>query len=355
MKLTIGTQKLQALLNKAIKGAGCNGVIPMTSLIAIKLKDGLLTLTTTDATNYFTVMSRDVAGEDFYVAVKVELLTKLVAKMTCENVTLEVTENSLTVSGNGEYQIALDIEDDGSLVVLPNPIESFNKDTEIGKVDVSVINTALMAVKPALAKDVEEPWYKCYYVGDSIMGTDTYTVADYNKGFLKEPRLISPVVMELLGLLSGDITVYANDNKMLFESEIGSVYAVAPNGIENYSITQLKEYVKQDFTYSCKVVKSALLKLLDRITLFAGEFDNGKITLIFDEDGLEVDSAYANEAIPYAEATNVGNFTCATDVITLAEQVKAQTGSEFVIEFGSEDTIKLIDGDITSIIALLDE
>ena len=358
MKLTIGTARLQALLNKAVKGAGSNKLIPMTSLIAIKLKDEVLTLTTTDATNYFTLIEKGVAGDEFYVAVQVDILTKLVAKMTCDDVTLEVTDNSLTVTGNGTYQIELELEDDGSLVKLPNPAETFVKEEhEAGKVDSSVITNTLSAVKPALATTMDYPWYACYYVGDSITATDTYTVADYTQGFLENPELISPVAMDLLGLLTGEITVYSDGEKMLFEAENGSVYGAIPHGIGHYSIDAIKGLVNQEFVNHCKVVKSALLNLLDRLALFVGTYDNGKITLSFglSEDGLEITSRYASEVIPYADDSGVGEFECAIDINTLITQVKAQTGSEITIEYGRDNAIKLIDGDVTTVVALLEE
>ena len=355
MKLTIGTQRFQALLNKAVKGAGNNKLIPMTNLIAIKLSEGVLTLTTTDATNYFTLIEKEVSGDEFYVAVQVDLLARLVSKMTCAEVTLEVTESALEVSGNGKYQIELDLEDDGSLVKLPNPVENFKKETKIGTTDSSTILQIISSVKPALAIAVDYPWYTCYYVGDRVTATDTYTVADSKNGFLSEPELISPVVMDLLGLFTGEISTYVYGDKILFEAENGTVYGTIPSGIEQYDINSIQELVSQEFNSSCTVVKSALLSLLDRIALFVGMYDNGKITLSFGKDGLEVTSKYATEVIPYTKSDKASDFICQTDVTTLVTQVKAQKGSEITIEYGEDNAIKIIDGDITSVIALLEE
>ena len=355
MKLTIGTQRLQALLNKAVKGAGSNKLIPMTSLIAIKLKDGVLSLTTTDATNYLSLIEKDVAGDEFYVAVQVDLLAKLVSRMTCDEVTLEVADNCLNVIGNGNYQIDIPLEDDGTAVKLPNPIETFKKDNKVGTVDSSVILTALSSIKPALATTMEYPWFTCYYVKDSITATDTYTVADYTKGFLEDAKLISSTVMDLLGLFVSEINVYADGDKMLFEAENGAVYGTVPNGIENYSIDAIQGLVKQEFDHSCKIVKSSMLNLLDRISLFVGAYDNGKITLNFGKDSLEVTSRYASEIIEYTDKENAGEFVCSTDVNTLVTQVKAQSGSEITIEYGKDNALKIVDGDLTSVVALLEE
>lgn len=357
MKLTIGTARLQALLSKAIKGAGCNDVIPKTGLISIKLHEGELTLTTTDDTNWLTLIENGVSGDEFYVAVKVDLLTKLVSKMTCENVTLEVTDSSLEVSGNGKYQIALDIEDDGSLVKLTNPADNFKTGHKIGTVNNGTVRTILTSVKPALATDADEsPWNINYYVGNNVTATDSYTVADYKGGFLSEPKLISPIVMDLLGLFSDSvIDVWADGDKMMFISDSGTLYSIIPDGIEHYSIEDINALVSQKFGFSCTVVKSALLNLLDRIALFVGIYDNGMITLVFGKDGLTVESRYATETIPYVKNDDSDEFVCKTDVATLVTQVKAQTGSEITIEYGEENAIKIIDGDITSVIALLTE
>ena len=55
MKIIIKTTTLQEMIAKAIKGASNNKLIPLTSLMAIEVKDKVLTLTTTDATNYLYI------------------------------------------------------------------------------------------------------------------------------------------------------------------------------------------------------------------------------------------------------------------------------------------------------------
>ena len=52
MKFTIGTELMKDVVARAIKGAGNNKLIPITSMMCIKLKNGDLTVITTDATNH---------------------------------------------------------------------------------------------------------------------------------------------------------------------------------------------------------------------------------------------------------------------------------------------------------------
>ena len=357
MKTTFSTAQLQAVLNKAIKGAGNNKLIPMTSLIAIEVKDITARFTTTDSDNYLSLTLEVAPTEEFYVAVQVDLLAKLVAKMTSETTTLEVENNTLNVIGNGKYQIALDTDEDGGLIRLPNPIDKFSKTKQIGTVSSVTIVESISSLKSALLDIEDYPWYECYYVnGDVIMATDTYTVGSYAKGFLDEPILINPNMMDLLGLLLGDIAVYSDGNALLFESESGVVYGKIVDGIERYSVDELSALVEQNFEFSCKVAKSTILNLLDRIALFVSPYDNGEITLAFRADGVEVSSKTANEIIRHAEPSqNAGDFVCKTDISTLISQFKSQLGDIIEIQYGEENAIKLVDGDLTSVLALLEE
>ena len=119
MKVRLNTLVLQALMDKAIKGASQNKMIPLTSLLEIELKEGALTLTTTDATNTLKVFAKGIKGDDFRVVVPADLFHKLVSKVTTEHIILELKENSLEVVGNGTYQLDLLLDEDGTLVKFP--------------------------------------------------------------------------------------------------------------------------------------------------------------------------------------------------------------------------------------------
>ena len=355
MKLTMNTTQLQAMLAKAVRGAGNNKLIPMTSLVAIQLKEGNLTLTTTDATNYLRVRT-ELEGEEFYAVVSVDILAKLVSKMTSDTITFEVTDKSLNVIGNGKYQIDIPLDDEGQPIVLPDPIGKFEEGEEpVGTVNSTTISQVLASIKSALLTTEDYPYYTCYYVGKDIIATDTYTIGSYAKGFLEEPKLISSEAMDLVGLLLDNIEIYIRDNKMLFWAKNGCVLATIPEGIEKYQVDDLRALVVQDFDYSCKIAKTPILNLLDRISLFVGAYDNGEITLSFGKESIEVSSRYATEKIAYAEEGTIGEFVCKTDIDTLTSQIKSQLGNVIELQYGKENAIKLIDGDVILVVALLEE
>ena len=92
MKLTLQTQKLQEMVANSVKGASANKMIPITSLMGIEVKDNVLTLSTTDATNHLKIIERKVDNENFYVVVQAELFSKLVAKTSTETMTMTLKE-----------------------------------------------------------------------------------------------------------------------------------------------------------------------------------------------------------------------------------------------------------------------
>ena len=206
MKLKIKTDKLKEMVSKAVKGASNNKLIPITSLMAVELKDHTLTLTTTDATNYLYIKEEKVEGDDFYVVVPVEVFSKLIARLTCESVslTLEGKMNVLEVKGNGNYSIELPMDEEGETIKYPNPIADIDLTGEEKELHATTIQSILNSVKPALATTLEVPCHTRYYIGDRVVGTDTYKIASLAINITDEPMLVSQELMNLLDVMSSE-------------------------------------------------------------------------------------------------------------------------------------------------------
>lgn len=358
MKMTINTSTLQNMVAKAMKGASCNKMIPLTGLMAIELADHRLTLTTTDATNYLFVREDKVEGDDFYVVVQADMFAKLISKLTCEKVSLELKDNILLVTGNGKYSIELPLDEEGELIKFPNPIDSANFIGDEYTINLSTIKLILATAKSALANTLEVPCYTGYYVGHKIVATDTYKICGINIKLWDEPTLVSPEMMTLLDIFTDEkIAVYRNGNSMVFKSANCVVYGTLMDSLDDYQIEAIDGLLEQEFASSCKLTKSALLQLLDRLTLFVSPYDKNGVYLTFTRDGLQIESKQANsvEVIPYAESNNFHNFTCCIDIEMLHSQVKANTGDSITIHYGEDSAIKITDGNVTQVVALLED
>ena len=362
MKLTVKTEKLKEMVSRAVKGVGNNKLIPLTSLMAIEVKDSKLTLITTDATNYLYIIEDKVVADDFYVVVDANTFSKLISKMTCENVTLEVKSGIyvLEVKGNGNYKIELPLDENGEPIKYPNPYDKLqNEVADVGTINRTTIQVILETIKPALATTLENPCYTGYYVGEQVVATDTYKIASMGVQLFKtESRLISAEMFDLLAVMGAEkINVQTSDNDAVFVTPDCIVCGKFMEGIEDYAIDAIMDLVDTDFDSCCSVSKNALLQLLDRLSLFVGTYDKNAVYLTFTQNGLQVSSKAANgvELINYVSSDNFKDFTCSIDIQMLMQEVKAISNDVIELHYGEDNAIKMTDGNITIIVALLED
>lgn len=361
MRLTLKTEKLKEMVSRAVKGVGNNKLIPLTSLMAIEVKDNELTLITTDATNYLYIVDDKVVADDFYVVVDANVFSKLISKMTCENITLEVISGTwvLTVRGNGDYKIELPLDENGAPIRYPDPVVSMDVSTAVEKVvNRSTVQVILDTIKPALAVTLENPCYTAYYVGDHVVATDTYKIASMDVPMFDKPRLVSSEFMDLLAVMSEEkITVQMTDTDIVCSTHDCMVCGKYAEGIEDYAINDILGLVDTEFESACAVPKSSLLQLLDRLSLFVGTYDKNAVYLTFTPGGLQVSSKAANgvEIISYTTSKNFKEFTCTVDIQMLTNEVKAIQNDVIEIYYGEDNAIKMTDGNITIIVALLED
>ncbi len=359
-KLEISTATLQSMVSKAVKGAGNNKLIPLTGLIEIQLEKKVLTLTTTDATNYLFVKEEKVSGDDFFVTVAIDTFSKLISRMTSDKCSLELKESSLEVKGNGTYNIELPLDEEGKLIKFPNPVEKMGKlpKKPTTKIQLATIISIINSVKPSLADTMDTPCYTGYYVGDEVVATDTYKIAAMKLNLLGSNHLISREMMELLSVMTEDtIDVYIVDNTMLFTTKNCIVYGTELDGIDDYAIDAINGLVETTFGSMCKVSKTVLTALLDRLSLFVGTYDKNSITLTFTKQGMMVSSkaSTGTELLPYIESKKFKDFVCSIDIEMLSAQVKAQTTDNIELWYGENNAIKFVDGNVTQIVALLED
>ena len=361
MKLTLKTEKLKEMVSRAVKGVGNNKLIPLTSLMAIEVKDNTLTLITTDATNYLYICEDKVVADDFYVVVDANTFSKLISKMTCENVTLEVSSGIwvLNVKGNGNYKIELPLDENSEPIKYPDPYDKLaNSATDAGTINRTTIQVILETVKSALAVTLENPCYTGYYMGEQVVATDTYKIASMSVKLFDTPRLVSAELLDLLAVMNAEkINVEIVDDDVVFITPDCIVCGKFMEGIEDYAIDAIMGLVNTEMDSFCSVPKNAILQLLDRLSLFVGTYDKNAIHLTFTQNGLQVSSKAANgvEIINYVSSDNFTPFTCAVDIQMLTQEIKSISNDVIELYYGEDNAIKMTDGNITIIVALLED
>ena len=360
MKFTMSTEKLKEMVARVVKGVGNNKLIPLTSLMAITLKNNRFILTTTDATNYLYIIEDKILGEDFYAVVDANVFSKLISKMTCEHVILEIREdlNCLQVKGNGTYKIELPVDENGEYIKYPDPYSKVLEIQDCGVINRTTISVILDTIKPALATTLENPCYTGYYVGNNVLATDTYKIASLDLKLLDDAKLISSEMMDLLAVMNTEkIKVDIVNNDIIYSTPDCIVMGKLMEGLDEFAIDPIMELVNTEFEHSCSIPKNALLQLLDRLSLFVGTYDKNAIYLTFTREGLQISSKAASgvEIIDYVSSKDFTDFTCAIDIQMLTNEVKAIQSDVVNIQYGEDNAIKLVDGNITIIVALLED
>lgn len=360
MELSLKTSTLQELMAKAVKGASNNKLIPLTSLVCIQLNKGTLTLITTDATNYLYVSAEKIVGDDFYAVVEIDTLSKLVARLTCDDIEFTLKDNSLKVTGNGTYNIEIPLDEEGNMIKYPDPLASANlKKVKKQELHLSTVSTILESLKPALAVTMDTPCYTGYYAGDSVVATDTSKIASMAVKLFDEPVLISPEMMNLLSVITQEkIDVQMKGDVLVFTSKDVTIYGNVLEGIEDFQIDAISSLVDTDFASTCSVDKAVLLQVLDRLSLFVGAYDKNAVELVFTKKGLQISSKASTgvEIIKYIDSEKFSDFSCSIDILMFISQIKANADDVVTIHYGGEKpALKMTDGNITHLVALMVE
>lgn len=354
--MKVVSSRMKDAVNKAIKGAGFNNLIPITSMIGIKLKGGKLRLFTTDMTNTLCIIIDKVSGVDMDITVDADKFGKLIAKTTSEDIELIVIDDVLSVKANGTYKIPL-ISDEEGLVTFPALSETKGKTTNV---KLTSIMQAYNINKSALAKTLENPALIGYYCGDMVISTDANVITfnDFKMFEQDEPLLISPQLMQLLTLnKQEDIKLIADKTLLTFIADDMVVQGAVMEGIEDFPADDVKACLDEAFTSSCKVPKDLLLATLDRLALFIEPYDKNGAYFTFGRNGINIHSKKdaSTEIINYVESKNFEPFMCCVDIPMLKEQLQANPDDIVKICYGNENALKIKSGKVTQVIALLED
>ena len=361
MKLQIETSKLQDMVAKAAHCVSNNKLIPITSLIELRVTGtGEFLLTTTDGTNLFYVrFPQAVDCESFELSVFADLFIKLVQKITSKEITITTEGNVLVVEGNGTYKLELPL-DQGKVIVFPSKFNGEVFDMPVyDEIDLSAIDGIISSNKASLATDMQYPVLTGYYFGDDVVTSNRKTVCWLKKSVLKHPTVFPPIILDLLSVCSGDTAYvyYVSDDKM-FIIKCDNELIVAPEFSADtpFPIEVLGKLIEQDFVSTCTLSRKDLLNILDRMALFVTAYDKKGIDLTFTEQGLVVSSKKSSgtELVPYKTIENFAQFSCSINIEYLQAHLSAKDDDDVELSFGADKAIKLVTGDFIQIVALLE-
>lgn len=360
--MKIKTNILQDMVSKAIKGAGNDNMMPITNLLGIEVKGENITLMTTNGSNQLIIKSKidydPMHGpQDFYTIINADTFSKLVGKTTTEFITLDNNENYLEVKGNGTYKIEIPVNEDGQIIKFP----TFTVNNQEAKqLSIEKLKSVLTSAKVSVAQTMDIPCLTGYYIADKVATTDKQMMCGINEKLLDNPILLSSEMAELLQILDGDyVSLFQEDNKLLFKTENITIYGKQLEGLDIYPVQALDNLMNLAYDNIVNVNKQTLLNVLDRMSIFVTPYDKNGVFLSFTAEGLQLTSQKSN-ASEILEMDRDANkdftpFNCLIDIEMLKSQVQINSTDIIEIHYGQEKSIKLVDGNTTMIICLLDD
>lgn len=361
--MKIKTSVLQDMVSRVGKCYSNNPAYPITSYLYIQLDNDVLSLVTTDMTNYFYANAKvDGESKEFYASVLADLFIKLVSSTTSEYVELNMVEQNsgtyLEYKGNGKYKFEMQVDPGTGEIVKFRSCPEIEK--EIGKVSLQTVKNILNLVKPALATRIEMPCYTNYFVGDVVLATDSEVINSLSINLFNEadePLFISAPLMDLVGIMGGDeVTVFKDEQNILFVSDTCSVYSTLYSYANQFRVSDIMSVTEWEFPSSCGVRRTELLQILDRLALFLGDDENRAITLDFTKDEIKISTSamsVGTESILYDYNNDFKEFTGTISLDKLKSQIKAQSDDVINISYGMQRAIKLTSENFLSIICLI--
>lgn len=353
---TFTTGRLKELVSYAIQGAGFNKLLELSNLIGIRVVNGKLYLNTTDGTNYLSVEDSCVA-DDMDITVNAELFSKLISKINSDTVDMDIIDNTLVISGNGKYTLELVPDENGDALSFPDKFPE--EVTEIGKIsatDLVAINTTVKTSLSQVAGSV----YSSYYFGDLVASTDRAMMSIFNRKIFDTPYLLDKRFVELLGIGTTDVTISKADKQLVAEERLSEkcvikICTTVADNTSEFNVDGVNKFMALEVNSFCRFKKAQMLELLDRLSLFVSKFDDGAIELHFTDKYIEVSSMASNgiESVDYTESKDATDMTIKINIDRLRNQLKSYNADIVDLYYGSEICIKLVDGDMTQIIALI--
>ena len=361
--MKIKTENLNKLISTAYKAAGNNKLIPITQMIGINLNADNLTLSATDSFNtlYIKANVENAENEKINVCVNADLISKLVAKFTCEFTTLELKENYLLIVGNGEYKLDLLLDDEGKAFTFPSKKSTENYTTE--EIENKIIIDMKNYGEKSLAQTNDEPDLVAYFVNNEYaISTDRNIMTVINNKYSDTPLTLRSKFVELLTNMkdkitlaqvknekTGEINLYATDG----ETEI---YSKTNNKVEDYPYEAIKNLVDtSEFKVSAKINVKDLLAVLDRISLFVTPYDSNEISIHLANAKLYISSVKATgvEVVKLNDLNNEEAWSGKIDIEMLSSQLNSFVSEEINIYFG--ECIKLTENNVVKLICLCEE
>lgn len=357
MAITLKTTELNYVCSKILSAVDSNGMSEITETLELILVNKILYLQITNREYFIKVkLSTELEG-DFHATVHADLFLKLISKITTELITLDIDENNLIISGNGNYKLPM-VYEGSELLSLPT-IEIVNE-TNSFTIPGKILNSILIYNSKQFSMgNIINPIQSLYYVDEN--GAITFTNgATVNKFSLpvSVKLLLNSKLVKLFKLFKNEdirfiigqdqISSEIIQTKVKFISsdiELTSILPMNEVEIQKVPVQAIRDRAFKEYDTIAVLNRNELLQAINRLSIFSdsstavdrsfGIFEFGTDKIII-KDINKVNS----EVVKYSNTIIMSeNYTCVIDFNDI-KLVLETTSDEFVnLSFGDHQAI----------------
>lgn len=308
-----------------------NNVRPITSLMQIEAKDGILTISSTD--NITKVVAKAKTKDEIQpVVVNKSELLKLLKLLTVDFINIVVCDDHIKIKGNGNYKFPVQLNEYEEPITLKIDIGEIKDPVQIQKkvfADVRLYNEI------ALCKNEAHPQYCKYYSDETgTYTTDSITIAKFNAQ-MPQKEMLPYVLNCMCGIPAEDILYSVNDNIIRVDCERNDITYNVEIGIQGdekpFPCEQVKKFV-DDFLAENQIDNiptKELIAAIKRLEIFNTSFNNPVVRIFIDKEGLHIlnEDRTSEEIIP------------GTDIYTINSVVSIKIESVLNILKRMNDTV----------------
>ena len=359
-KVTVPTVVVRDLVARAVKGSTNVDLIPMSSLMNIKVQDGKMYVSTTDNVNYLTTFT-EVQAENFEMTVLSKIFSQTISKLTSENTTFIIDGNKVLIEANGKYNINIEKDSDGSAVKFPEiEVEAVGNTYHLKPEEVRSILTLSKSCKgekndiPAVIQN--------YFIDSSGVLTTNYYKACSNPIVLTDTELlVSNTVMDLVSVVADDsgVDVYQDNDYIVFESTKGKLIGKKVGDASEYPSTDLSALMSNELASSVQMNRTLFIQAVDRMSLFVDAYEQNRLYLTFTKDGvvLYASKTDSSETVNYINVNTPieDEVKFSVDGMFLKNELTACDKEEITVRFSNEVGLQIKCGDAILMLGLLNE
>ena len=361
--ITLKTEELQKVCSKILSAVDSNGLSEITETVELVLKNKDLFLQVTNREYFIKIKLSTNIEEDFHATVHAELFLKLISKFTTELITLEISDKSLIISGNGKYELPL-VYSGNEILKLPEI--TIKNVTNSFSISGSILNSiSIYNSKQLTMGNIVNPIQSLYYIDQE--GAITFTTgACVNKFKLDNDvkLLLNSKLVKLFKLFRSTNSVEftigqdsvsqdLSQTKVKFKTSDIELTAILPmndNAVSKMPVTAIRERAFKDYDYTVVINRNELLQTINRLFIFSASSSSIDRTFgIFEFNSSSVTIKDINkintETVKYSNEINITDTYI--NVLDFGD-IKS------ILESSSDDYINISFGDNQAIVCSKD-